>query len=258
MNRRKLALVAVLAGSPLGLAHGAPAVTPEERAAAFPVIAPHVMHEHMHEDPLTSSLHAEEFEWQARDGGDALKWDVIGWLGTDMHRLWLRDEGEHVAGSQVGSRAELLYGQPVAPWWDVVAGLRHDSGAATSRNYAALGLQGLAPQWLHVEATGYAGEGGQLGLRLQFDYDWLLTNRLILAARAEAEAWSDTDAEAGIGSGVGEVTAGLRLRYEWRREFAPYVGVEWSGSHGETADLARQAGEATRDCRVVAGLRFWF
>ena len=52
--------------------------------------------------------------------------------------------------------------------------------------------------------------------------------------------------------------AGLRLRYEIRREFAPYIGVEWSRSYGDTADFARSEGEDVQDTRFVAGVRFWF
>ncbi len=238
-------------------AAAAPAVTPEERAAAFPVLA-HSAHADMAEDLVMTNLYVEQLEWQERDGKDALGWDVMGWVGNDHHRLWLRDEGGHVSGSRVENRAELLYGRPVAAWWDLVAGLRQDTGAEASRTYVAVGIQGLAPQWLHVEATGYLGRGGQLGLRLLGDYQWLLTNRLILSARGEAEAWSDDDEAAGIGSGLGELTVGLRLRYEWQREFAPYVGIEWAGIHGDSADIARAAGEEVHDQRVVAGLRFWF
>jgi copper resistance protein B len=139
-----------------------------------------------------------------------------------------------------------------------VAGARLDTGGGPSRAYAALGLQGLAPQWLHAEATAYLGEGGQLGLRLKGGYEWLITNRAILSARVEADAWGDDDERAGIGSGLAEASAGLRLRYEVRREFAPYAGIEWTGLFGDTADLARAAGEDARDTRLVAGLRFWF
>ena len=139
-----------------------------------------------------------------------------------------------------------------------MAGARLDTGAGPSRTYAALGLQGLAPQWLHIEATAYLGEAGQAGLHLQGDYDWLITNRVILTARLEGDAWSDDDERAGIGSGLSDVSAGLRLRYEIRREFAPYVGVEWQGLLGDTADLARGAGEPVRDTHLVAGVRIWF
>lgn len=254
----------VLAAAWLALAAAAsaeeplPRVTPEERAAAFPDVSGTDMHAHMHDDPLSGMLLAEHFEWQGRSGRDALHWDVTGWLGHDMNRLWLRSEGERESGNAGEHELELFWGKPVAAWWDVLLGLRHDSGPGPSRSYLALGLQGLAPQWFHVEATGYAGEGGQFGVGLEVDYDWLFTNRLILTLRSEAEAWSDDDERAGIGSGLSTLAAGLRLRYELRREFAPYIGVHWQGIVGNTADLARKAGEERRETSVVAGLRFWF
>jgi copper resistance protein B len=235
-----------------------PPVTAADRAAAFPNVSGTDMHMHMHDDPLTAMLRFDELEWQNRSGGDALKWDVTGWIGHDMNRLWLRDEGEHVSGNAAANRLEVLWGRPVAAWWDLVAGARLDTGPGPSRTYAAVGFQGLAPQWLHVEATAYVGEGGQVGLRLQGDYDWLITNRAILSARVEGDAWSDDDERAGIGSGLAEITTGLRLRYEIRRELAPYIGVERDGLFGATADQARAAAEAGRDTRIVAGLQFWF
>jgi copper resistance protein B len=233
-------------------------VTEVDRAAAFPDVSGTPMHEHMDSDPLIAMFRVDELEWQGHSGGDALHWDVTAWLGHDTNRVWLRDEGRKASGTTADNRLELLWGRPVASWWDLVLGARADTGSGENRSYAALGVQGLAPQWLHVEATAHLGEGGQLGLRLQGDYDWLITNRAILSARIEGDAWSDDDERAGIGSGLAEAAAGLRLRYEIRREFAPYAGIEWSGLFGDTADFARAAGEDVRDTRFVAGLRFWF
>jgi copper resistance protein B len=235
-----------------------PPVTPEERAAAFPDVSGTDLHAHMKHDPLTAMLLAEQFEWQGGSGPDVLQWDATGWAGWSMNRLWLRTEGERSSGRSGEARTELLYGRPVAAWWDVVAGVRHDVGPGPARTYAALGVQGLAPQWFHVEATAYIGERGQAGARLQADYDWLFTSRLILGARAEAEAWSDDDERTGIGSGLSKTSLGLRLRYEIRPELAPYLGVEWSGLFGDTADIARDAGEERRETHLVAGLRWWF
>lgn len=235
-----------------------PPVTPEERAAAFPDVSGTDLHAHMEHDPFTAVLLAEQFEWQAGSGPDVLHWDATGWAGYSMNRLWLRTEGDRPSGSSGEAQTEILYGRPVAAWWDLVAGVRHDVGPGPARTYAALGVQGLAPQWFHVEATAYVGERGQAGARLQADYDWLFTSRLILTSRVEAHAWSDDDERTGIGSGLSEASLGLRLRYETRPELAPYLGVEWSGLFGDTADIARAAGEERRETRVVAGLRWWF
>ena len=50
----------------------------------------------------------------------------------------------------------------------------------------------------------------------------------------------------------------LRLRYEVRREVAPYVGVGWFRRFGDAADLARRAGEGSDEAQLVAGLHVWF
>ena len=254
---KRLALLLMLLATTALAGEPVPPVTEADRAAAFPDVAGMDMHAHMREDPLTGVFEAEQLEWQWRDGDVPLERVVAGWVGHDMNRLWLRDEGEHVDGAQVENQLEILWGRPVAAWWDVVAGIRQDTGPGPARTYAAIGVQGLAPQWFDVEATAYVGERGQTGLRLQSDYQWLLTNRLFLTARAELEAWGKDDEDNGFASGLSEASLGLRLRYEIRREFAPYVGVELSGLLGDTADLARERGGDTSDTRLVAGIHFW-
>ena len=61
-----------------------------------------------------------------------------------------------------------------------------------------------------------------------------------------------------LGSGLSDLALGLRLRYEFNRQFAPYIGVEWTDTYGDTADYRRSAGRDTSDTQFVAGLRFWF
>lgn len=254
MVRHMAAMVALTVAGCWGVMQPALAVTPEERAAAFPDLA----HTQVHDAPWFSALLVERFEWQKHSGDDTLLWDATAWIGSDRNRLWLRTEGERQSGAAGEGTLEAFWGRPVAAWWDLLAGVRRDFGPGASRSYLALGVQGLAPQWLHVEATAYAGDGGQIGAGLEVQYEWLLTQRLILGARGEVETWSDDDPSAGIGSGVSTGSLGLRLRYEIRREFAPYVGIDWQGRFGDTADLARAAGEDRRETSVVAGLRFWF
>jgi copper resistance protein B len=213
---------------------------------------------HMDDNPWHTMVLLDRLEWQDASEGDALVWDVNAWTGTDDHRALLRATGERVDGTTDENRVELLWWHPVASRWDLVAGIRQDLEPVTPRSYAALGIQGLAPWWVNVEATVYLGERGQVAATLEAETDWLLTNRLILTPRVEAEAYGRDDESNGIGNGPSEVAAGLRLRYEIRREFAPYVGLEWSGKLGDTADFARAGGESVRDARWVAGIRAWF
>jgi copper resistance protein B len=122
----------------------------------------------------------------------------------------------------------------------------------------ALGVEGLAPYWLSTEATLYAGEQGRLAGRMKVSYDLLLTQRLILQPYAEVNLYSKPDPGRLLGSGLSDFELSLRLRYEVRRELAPYVGLGWFKRVGGTAGLARAGGEDSDDLEVLAGLRIWF
>lgn len=252
------ALALLLAGPAVRAADGLPPITDADRAAAFPAIPGEHVHAHMAEDPLTAMGLMERLEWRGRTGDDAILWDATGWVGWNMNRLWVRAEGERESGRAGENTLEAFWGRPLARWWDLLVGVRRDSGPGTSRSYVALGVEGLAPQWFHVEATGYLGEGGQFGVGVESTYDWNLTQRLVLGLRTEVEAWGEDDTAAGIGSGLSAAAVGLRLRYEIRREWAPYLGLEWEGVFGDTADLRRASGEDRRETACVLGLRLAF
>jgi copper resistance protein B len=190
--------------------------------------------------------------------GGAMAWSGQAWYGGDTDRLVLRSEGEHVDGDIAHADIELLWGHAVAPFWDSRIGLRQDFGRGPDRSWAAFGLQGLAPYWFEVSATAYLGTEGRTALRVEAEYEMLLTQRLVLQPRAEINAYGKDDAAAGIGSGLAESSLGLRLRYEIRREFAPYLGIECSKLFGNTAQYARAHGEDSSDLQWVAGLRVWF
>jgi copper resistance protein B len=240
--------LAAIAAASIALAVGFPGTVP---AADWD-------HAHMDDDPVIGMVLLDEFEWQNASPDDALAWNVSGWLGRDTGRLLFRSEGDLSDGDVEELRAELLWSKPIAAWWDLVGGLRQDAGPGPGRSYGLIGLQGLAPYRVHVEADLYAGERGQVGARFESAYKLLLTNRLILVPRAELQAFGKDDAATRTGSGLSQLELGLRLRYEIRRELAPYVGVEWTGHYGDTADFAREDREAVRDARFVAGIRVWF
>ncbi|MFA6901760.1 MAG: copper resistance protein B [Gallionellaceae bacterium] len=185
-------------------------------------------------------------------------YDMQGWVGKDYDRLVIKAEGEIDEGKIHEARTELLWSHAISAYWDAQMGMRHDSGIDPSRNWLAVGMQGLAPYWFEVDATVYAGDQGRTALRLSGEYELLLTQKLILQPRIEASFYGMKDEERGIGAGLNNVVTGLRLRYEIRREFAPYVGMDWLSKHGETADYATAAGRNTHEANVVAGLRMWF
>jgi copper resistance protein B len=197
----------------------------------------------------------EAFEVEGEHG---LEWEAEAWTGTDLHKLWLRTEGERVGDDLEDADVELLYGRSVAPWWDVVAGVRHHFEPGQAQDMAVLGVMGVAPYKVEVEASVYVGESGYTGARIELEYEALLTNRLILQPSLEVNVHGQDDRAHGNGSGLGMVEGGVRLRYEITRRFAPYVGFVHQRAYGRTADFRREAGEDANDTRLVAGVRVWF
>lgn len=231
-----------------------PPITEQDRRAAFPDVHGHSVHD--------SSIHYfvlfDQVEWQSGNGTSGLNLDSKGWIGGDLNRLWFRAEGEGESGSVGEAQTHFLYGRAISRWWDVVAGVRQDIRPSPSETWAAVGIQGLAPYWFEVEATAYFGKEGRTHFRFETEYDLLLTNRWILQPLVEVELYGKAIPERGIGAGLSSVDYGLRLRYEVRRELAPYVGVTWNELYGGTADMARAAGENTGGARLALGLRAWF
>ncbi len=227
----------------------APIPTPTEadRTAAFPDLGAHAMHG----DSTVMMLTVDRLEAWSRDGEHGQHWDLHGWVGGDLQRVWLRSEGEREGGTTISADIELLYGRSVTPWWDVVVGIRHDTAPGAAQDWAALGVQGMAPYKFEVEATTYLGRDGRSAARLEASYDVLLTNRLILQPVVELEFHDRRDLGRDTGAGLSKIEAGLRLRYEFTRRFAPYLGAVHE--RVETAD-----GHEDRETRLVGGVRLWF
>ncbi len=187
-----------------------------------------------------------------------MEYEVQAWYGRTFDRAVLKAEGERDGGRSEESRTELLWGHAIAPYWDTQLGVRYDGGEGPDRRWLAFGVQGLAPYWFNVDVAAYVGDGGRTALRLDAEYELLLTQKLILQPKFETDLYGESDAERGLGSGLSDARVALRLRYEIRREFAPYIGIERLARYGETADFARAAGKGAAETRLLAGLRFWF
>ncbi|MFK8328436.1 copper resistance protein B [Pseudomonas sp. BJa5] len=231
-----------------------PVLTDADRKAAFPPLAGH----EVHDSGINSFFLLDQLEYQDADEGSTLAWDASGWIGGDINRLWIRSEGERTNGVTEDAELQLLYGRSISPWWDVVAGVRQDFKPESPQTWAAFGVQGMALYEFEAEATAFIGENGQTAARLEGEYDILLTNRLILQPTAEANFYGKNDPGRGVGSGLANTEVGLRLRYELVRQFAPYIGVTWSRSYGNTADLIRDDDGDVDEARFVAGIRMWF
>lgn len=231
-----------------------PTPTEADIADAFPVLHAHAAHKPAN----TGYLLVDRLEAWDNDHGSGQSWELSGWYGGDIDRLWLRSEGERSDGHTESSDVEALYGHAISPWWDVLLGVRQDFRPDHGQTRAAIGIQGLAPYKFEIGATAYFGGESRSMLKLEAEYELLLTNRLILQPRAEAHiAWQD-DPGRNTGSGLTSTEVGFRLRYEFTRRFAPYVGWVCERSHGDTARWAERDGERSHDSRFVAGVRFWF
>jgi copper resistance protein B len=201
----------------------------------------------------------ERLEFRAQNGVDVYAWDAQGWVGGDTDKLWFKTEGAAPREGKVEeAEVQLLYSRMISDFFDLQAGLRHDVRPAPDRTYGVIGLKGMAPYFIETDAAAFVSEKGEVSARLKAATDFLLTQRLVLEPSGEVNLYGSDVAEYGIGKGVADVELGLRLRYEIRREFAPYVGINWHRKLGETAVRARADGEGAEEFSLLAGLRFWF
>ncbi|MDF8335475.1 copper resistance protein B [Novosphingobium cyanobacteriorum] len=198
-------------------------------------------------------------ELQVRNGSDGYRWEGEGWFGGDIDRLVIRSKGEGSFGQRIEKvEVQALYSRAISPFWNVQVGLRHDIVPNPSRTYAVVGIEGIAPYWLHSTGQVFLSNKGELLARIEGSYDERITQRLILQPRAELDLSAQDVPASGIGSGLSSFELGARLRYEIRREFAPYIGVEWSRKASGTARYSRLRGEDPSAVNFVGGVRFWF
>jgi len=198
----------------------------------------------------------DRLEYRAAEGRDGYAWDAEAWYGDDRDRLWIKSEGggEFGAGLEA-AEVQALYSRAISPWFNLQSGMRYDIGQAPDRAHLVLGVQGLAPYWFELDGALFLSDQGELTARIEGEYDQRITNRLILQPRLEADLAAQNVRELGTGAGLSSVEAGLRLRYEIEREFAPYVGVEYERRLGRSADFTRAADEDVGGWAVLIGLR---
>lgn len=189
--------------------------------------------------------------------GHGQQWDIEGWYGNDDNKLWLRTEGKRTGSTLEEGSVEVLWNHTIATFWSTQLGVRTDTGEGPDRQWLAFGVQGLAPYWFEWEATGYVGPSGRTAARIRAEYELLFSQRLILQPALELNAYGKADPARQRGSGVSDAALGMRLRYEFHRQFAPYVGVVWTRRFGGTAGFARNDGQGLFDRQWIAGVRIW-
>jgi copper resistance protein B len=206
-----------------------------------------------------SMLLIDRLERTRSTSGDyATAWEAEGWWGTDINRLWVKTEGERGSEGTQDGRLEALWSHAWTSFWDGQLGVRQDFGQGPSRQWAAFGVEGLAPYWLETQATLYVGEQGRTAARFEASYELRLTQRLILQPKLELNIYGKDDPQRSITSGLSDMEAGLRLRYEFSRKFAPFIGVNWTRRFGNSDGVPGATDLHARETTWVAGVRLWF
>ncbi len=246
---------------PVGDAPAPPAVpaTYADRvwgAAAMAASRGHLAHHHGGQS--FAQLIVDRAEARIHDGRDGYAWDGEFWYGGDLNRIVAKSEGEGSFGGGAYADVQLLWSRAIDPYFDLQAGIRQDIARGPSRTHLVVGVEGLAPYWIEVEAVAFLSHKGEVSAKIETHYDQRITQALILQPRAEIALAAQDSPAIGVGAGLTKVEAGLRLRYEITREFAPYVGLAWERKLGRTARYARSAGDDIGSASFVAGVRFWF
>lgn len=245
----------VLGAAPLSTAQ-VPEQQPSGKAPAeAPEMGPPVM-----DNRVFAHVLLNEFEGRTNGQDNEFRWDGEGWIGTDFNKLWLKSEGFADSGAVTDGDQEALYDRPIPHmrYFDAQAGVRADLDSGPARGWAALGIEGLAPYFFEFAPTLYVRNGGNVAGRLEGSWDLLLTQRWIVQPEAELNFYNKDDPARQIASGFSDLDTGIRLRYEIRRKFAPYIGFAYTGKFGNTATYTRQQGEITRGPRFIFGLRLWY
>ncbi len=222
------------------------------------ILASSVVAGGMEDDPIVTKVMIDQLEKRITDGDDPVVLEGTLWIGKDLNKFVIKADVEQVKGETEELELQALYSRAIAPFWDFQIGVRQDQKPKPDRDWLAIGFQGLAPYWYEIDTALFIGESGQVGLRFVAEYEWMITQRLVLSPEVEINLHSKDDEIVGTGSGLSDSQIGLRLRYEIKREFAPYIGINWNKKYGNTATFAKNDGEKVDDTQIVVGIRAWF
>ena len=202
----------------------------------------------------------DRLEWRDADSVRPMSGKPRPGTAVTSTRCGSQTEGEHVDGSAGDARVEVALGPDphrlVEHARRRARGFRRGPDArlvSVRRRRARAGI-------LRTGSDGISSAtAGARRCACRRDYDLLLTQRLVLQPEARAELlWQATIPSGSSARDLSDLELGLRLRYEIRREFAPYLGVSWSKRFGDSADLAQAAGVDSDEVAWVAGIRAWF
>lgn len=210
------------------------------------------------DDPLLTMVSLDEFERRLGNGDDKNVVKALAWVGKDINKVFFKYRTEFTDDETESSEIQALYSRAITANWDLQAGFRQDFTPNPDEQWIALGLYGVSPYFFEVDSSIFIADEGQIGLRLEAEYEAMLTQKWVLSPEIEVNFYAEEDQERGYGDGLSNIELGLRLRYEVNRQFAPYIGINWEKQIGDAADFARNEGENSSETSFVIGLNTWF
>jgi len=223
---------------------------------ASPAYAENSGHDMEHGGGVYHMFELETGYGASRDHGFAA-WDLDGWIGGDMDKLWLKSEGTYADDTLEEAEFQALYSRNIDTFWDLQAGVRLDSQPIRTW-YGVVGVQGLAPYFIETEAHLFFSDEGDLTARIHIDNDFMLSQQWVLQPFAEINLAAHDIAEQEKGAGITDISTGIQVRYEISRAFAPFVEIGYERLTGETSAIARHHNEDRDEATVMAGSRFVF
>ncbi len=219
--------------------------------ASFLVLGQHIQAAGA-DDPLRTMFIVDQFEVLNNDE-NSREWEASFYLGYDLDKLYFYTEGSSTSDGLESSQNDIVYSRAIAPFWDMQAGIAYDKNTDASQTWGEIAIAGLAPYFFEIRAALLLNSDSNIGLRLDAEYEVLITQKLILTPSLEADFYTKNELQMRLGSGLSSIDVGLRLRYEIIREFAPYVGITWEKTFGETYNF-----NPVNETNFLLGLRLWF
>lgn len=243
----------------VGAAQNSPSVSMHDMASMSPpeTSSSSMPGMEMNDNASRGMLLVDQLEFFNGYAGHGSMWEAEAWYGNDNDKLWLRTEGESSGGRIDTGDVEALWNHSISAFWGAQWGIRHDLGTGVHRNWAAIGVEGLAPYWVELEATAYLRESGRVAARARAEYTLRFTQRLILQPELEINLYDKTGVRRAEDK-ASDAQLGFRLRYEITRQCAPYVGLVWTRRFGSVTNLVWEGRTPAFDRQFVAGIRFWF
>ena len=204
------------------------------------------------DDPLLTYVKADKLEVRDSDEGNLLVWELDAWLGKDLNKFWVKSSGERINSEIESHEIDLLYSKAITAFWDLQMGIRHEFKPTPSQDWVGIGLMGVAPYLFEVDVNAFINDDSLLNVRLDAEYEYMFTQKVVLIPNLELSLYSDDDLARGIKSGLASLELGARLHYEIRREFSPYLGINFEKQFGDSNI------PASSETQLVAGISFWF